>query len=49
MLYNNCYVNFDEYADNFMKTIDTKHIAATQYNRLLLNSPDKNTLMSEYG
>ena len=43
------YVNLDEYTDNFKKTIDTKHITAAQYNRLLQNSPDKNTLMSEYG
>ena len=43
------YVNLDAYADNFKKTIDTKHITATQYDRLLLNSSDTNKLMSEYG
>ena len=43
------HVNFEEYKDNFMKAIETKFITAAQYNRLLLNSPDKEILTSQYG
>ena len=42
-------VNFEEYSAKFMEAIDAKYITAAQFQRLLLNSPDKDILISEYG